>query len=78
LQSSDARAPPHVTRVLAALDDTPRSDARLLRDGQQRLFVELRRIPFVNVANPFEGGFLKAGSRFVIERLYRRPTATGK
>ena len=73
-----ATAPPHVTRVLAALDDTQGSDAWLLRDGQLRLFGELRRTPFVNFADPFEGGFLKPGPRFAVERLYRRPTTTGK
>ena len=73
-----ATAPPNGTRVLAALGATTRSDAWLLRDGQQRLFGELRRTPFVNVADPFEGGFLKPGPRFAVERLYRRPTTTGK
>ncbi len=73
-----ATARSRVTRVLAALDDSPGSDAWLLRDGQQRLFGELGRTPFVNFADPFEGGFLKPGSRFAIERLYRRPTTTGK
>jgi hypothetical protein len=54
------------------------SDAWLLCDGQQRLFGECRRIPFVNFADPFKGGFLKPGPRFAIERLYRGPSTTRK